>query len=143
MNLQITAVIDPAEPRPRMKNPARQRPGAVRQFQFREYSDLGNQVKGTGGRKSQPHAAARRPDGRSIKYPAADKKIHSDPISSRPDPAPHTLDDGCEKMLCQCRPNSGQICFPCLRRRRRAGGAWASLRATSSPVAAAMNGSFQ
>jgi hypothetical protein len=54
------------------ENPAWQRPGAVRQFQFLEYSDLGNQVKSTGGRKSRPHAAARRPDGRSIKYPAAE-----------------------------------------------------------------------
>jgi hypothetical protein len=36
MNLQITAVIDPADRRQRMKNPAWRRPGAIRQFQFPE-----------------------------------------------------------------------------------------------------------
>jgi hypothetical protein len=32
MNLQITAVIDPADRRQRMKNPERRRPGAIRQL---------------------------------------------------------------------------------------------------------------
>jgi hypothetical protein len=36
MNLQITAVIDPADRRQRMKNPAWRRPGAICQFQFPE-----------------------------------------------------------------------------------------------------------
>jgi YD repeat-containing protein len=36
MNLQITAVIDPADRRQRMKYTAWQRPGAIRQFQFPE-----------------------------------------------------------------------------------------------------------
>jgi hypothetical protein len=36
MSLQITAVIDLVDRRQRMKNPAWRRPGAIRQFQFRE-----------------------------------------------------------------------------------------------------------
>jgi hypothetical protein len=42
MNLQITAVTE--------LDDRRQRPGAIREFQFPEYSDLGNRVN----RKGRP-----------------------------------------------------------------------------------------